>query len=195
MIDIALKFLTDELNTYLITKTGLNQAEVVKMSRVVDETGKYAFDKETICAAIINIEEERTFKSHLPEYLYINGQQVILEPALKLNLHLLFAANFTLYDMALKYISYILTYFQSHPSFTPVEYPGLDPRIGKLTMELQSLSYEQLNQVWAFIGGKQLTSAIYKVRMVVLQDDVLTSVQPPVTIINTTIQSQSQSQS
>ena len=67
-------------------------------------------------------------------------------------------------------------YFQAHSSFTFEEYPALDPRIGKLTVELQSLNYEQLNQVWAFIGGKQLPSAIYKFRMVVLQDDVQTAI-------------------
>lgn len=193
MLDITLKFLTDELNTYLFSRTGSGPADVVKMSRVVDEAGKYAFDKETIGATIINIEEERTFKSQLPDYTYINGQHVVLEPELKLNLHVLFAANFRLYDVALKYISYVLMYFQSHPSFTPVEYPALDTRIGKLSIELQSLSYEQLNQVWAFIGAKQLSSVIYKVRMVALQDEARAAVQPPLTIINIPVQSPIQS--
>lgn len=189
MLDIALKFLTDELKTYLYIRTGSNSIEV-KMSRLVDEAGKYAFDKETIGASIINIEEERIFRSQLPDYTYKNGQHVVLEPEIKLNLHVLFAANFTHYDVALKYISYVLTYFQSHSHFTPEEYPALDERIGKLTMELQSLSYEQLNQVWAFIGGKQLLSAIYKVRMVVLQDEAQMAIQPPLTTINTQIESQ-----
>jgi len=114
----------------------------------------------------------------------------VLEPELKLNLHLLFAANFKVYDQALKYISHVLTYFQSHPSFTSVEYPPLDTWIEKLTTELQSLSYEQLNQVWAFIGGKQLPSVIYKVRMVSLQAMVPTLIQPPITEINTNLHNQ-----
>lgn len=187
MLDVALKFLTDELKSYLYIRTGSNSIEV-KMSRLVDEAGKYAF-AETIGATIINIEEERIFRSQLPDYTYRNGQHVVLEPEIKLNLYVMFAANFGHYDVALKYISYVLTYFQSHPCFTPEEYPALDERIGKLTMELQSLSYEQLNQVWAFIGGKQLPSVIYKVRMVVLQDEVQMAIQPPITIINTQIKS------
>lgn len=107
----------------------------------------------------------------------------MLEPELKLNLYILFAANFKIYDQALKFISYVLTYFQSHSSFTSDGYPTLDPRIKKLTVELQSLNYEQLNQVWAFIGAKQLPSVIYKVRMVVLQDEAATAIQPPITHI------------
>jgi hypothetical protein len=128
-------------------------------------------------------------KSHLPDYTNVNGQHVVLEPELKLNLHVLFAANFTHYDQALKYISYVLTYFQAHPVFTSDQYPALAPDIGKLTVELLSLNYEQLNQIWAFIGGKQLPSVAYKVRMVTLQDAAQTKVQQPLTTIRTTIQS------
>ena len=186
MLDVALRFLKDELNTYILTRTGSNTVEV-KMSKVVDEAGKYVLDEETIGATIINIEEERTFKSHLPAYTNVNGQHVVLEPELKLNLYVLFAANFKLYDVALKYISLVLTYFQSHPAFTPEEFPALDPGIEKLIVELQSLNFEQLNQIWAFIGGKHLPSVIYKVRMVALQDQVQTAVQPPLMILQTNL--------
>jgi hypothetical protein len=71
-----------------------------------------------------------------------------------------------------------------------VEYPALDRSIEKLTTELQSLSYEQLNQIWAFIGGKQLPSVIYKVRMVSLQGIVPTVIQPPIMEINTNLHTQ-----
>ncbi|BAY09876.1 DUF4255 domain-containing protein [Calothrix sp. NIES-2098] len=189
MLDTALKFLTDELNTYLLTQTGLDTVKV-EMSKLVNEEGKYAFELDTIAASIINIEEERVFKSQVPEHIYSNGQHIVLEPELKLNLHVLFAANFKVYEQALKYLSYVLTYFQSHPAFTSVEYPALDPRIEKLTTELQTLNYEHLNQIWAFIGGKQLPSVIYKVRMVAIQGMVPSSIQLPVLEINTNLHGQ-----
>lgn len=189
MLDLALQFLVGELNAYLIARTN-SDAVQVKMSKVVDETGKYAFPDGSICAAIINIEEERVFKSQLPEYTYINGQQVTFEPELKLNLYVLFGANFKLYDQALKFLSYVLTYFQSHSSFKSEEYPALDPWIEKLIMELQSLSYEQVNQVWAFIGGKQLPSVIYRLRLIALQDSVQSGIGPPITIIDSTVHNQ-----
>jgi hypothetical protein len=190
MLDRTLKFLTDELNTYLKTQSGdFDSADKVKMSKLVDDSGKYAFQEGTIAASIINIEEDRIFKAQTPEHVYSNGQQVVLEPEIKLNLHVIFAANFGLdnYGEALKYISYILTYFQSHPFFTSVAYPALDPQIAKLTTELQSLSYEQLNQIWAFIGGKQLPSVIYKIRMVSMQSIAPTQAQPPIQEINTNL--------
>jgi len=188
MLHTVLQFLGDELNTYLFARTGADSV-VIKASKVVDESGKYAFDEGTLCASVINIEEERILKSHLPGYTLVDGQHVLLEPDLKLNLHVLFAANFKKYDVALKYLALVLTYFQSHPAFTPDEYPALDARIGKLNMELQSLTYEQLNQIWAFIGGKQLPSVVYKVRMVAIQDEAQIAVRPPITTIKTEIRS------
>lgn len=179
MLDVALQFLTDQLNSHLHAVSGVSAAEV-RMGKVVDEGGKYAIPQDSVGAALINIEEERVLKSHLPEYGVVNGQHAVLEPDLKLNLQILFAANFKLYDVALKYISLILTYFQSHQSFTPSEYPALDQRITKLALELQSLSFEQLNQIWAFIGGKQLPSVVYRVRMVMLQDRTPKIIQPPI---------------
>lgn len=188
MLDVALTFLKDELNSYLLARTGSDTVKA-DLSKVVDESGKYAFGNDSLCCSIINIEEERVLKSHLPDYTTVNGQHVVLEPELRLNLHVLFAANFTHYDQALKYISYVLTFFQAHQLFSADQYPALSPDIGKLTVELMSLNYEQLNQVWAFIGGKQLPSVVYRVRMVTLQDAAQTAVQPPLTTISTTIQS------
>jgi hypothetical protein len=188
MIDTAIKFLKDELNTYFLTQTGSDS--VVEMGKLVDEAGKYPQEiQNKICTSIINIEEERIFKSQIPEHIYANGQHIVLEPELKINLHVIFAANFDfkLYDQSLRYLSYVLTYFQSHPSFTSEVYPALDSRIEKLTVELQSLNYEQLNQIWAFIGGKQLPSVVYKIRLVSLQDITPTAIQPPVTKIDTSL--------
>jgi hypothetical protein len=200
MLDIALKFLTSELNTYLSTRmTPPDDGEFVKMSRLVGDDGKYILTlTNKIAASIINIEEDRIFKAQTPDHIYTNGQHVVVEPELKLNLHVIFAANFATqssgkddsYSEALKYISYVLMFFQSHPAFTSAEYPALDPSIEKLTAELQSLSYEQLNQVWAFIGAKQLPSVIYKIRMVSLQSAVPASIQPPITKIYTNLHSQ-----
>ncbi|MBI4660154.1 MAG: DUF4255 domain-containing protein [Verrucomicrobia bacterium] len=188
MLDVTLQFLRDQLNTYLLTRTGSDSVKV-KLSKVVDEAGKYAFEQETIGASVVNIEEERTVKTHLPEYTYVNGQHVAREPELKLNLYVMFAANFKVYDEALKYISHILAFFQTYPAFTADEFPLLDPRLEKLTLELQSPTYEQLNQIWAFLGGKQLPSILYKARLIVIEADAPATVQPPLTKIGTVIQS------
>lgn len=187
MLDIALQFLMEELNTYLLTRTGSDTVKA-KLTKLVDDAGKYGFE-QGIGISVINIEEERTVKEHLPEHAYVNGLHVVKPPELRLNLHVMFATNLKLYEDSLKYISYLLTFFQMNPAFTPDGFPGLDARVEKLLLELQSLNFEQLNQIWAFIGGKQLPSVIYKVRMVVLEPDALSAIQPPISQIGTVIQS------
>ncbi|NQD38320.1 DUF4255 domain-containing protein [Permianibacter sp. IMCC34836] len=187
MLDVTLKFLAKELNTYLLLRTGSNFGEV-ELCQPVDDSGKWAIKEDVLGLSLINIEEERILRSQLPETTYLNGQHVVLQPPLKLNLHVLFSARFKQYDQALRQLSHVLTFFQSHLLFTPDHYPGLDPRIEKLTLELLSPSYEQLNQIWAFIGGKQLPSVIYRLRMAVLQDVETSAIQPPLTEINTVLQ-------
>lgn len=161
----------------------------MEIGRLVDDTGKWAVKEDHVGAALVNVEEERTLRSQRPKTVFANGRQMVLEPALKLNLHVLFAASFQRYDHALHYLSHVLTFFQAHSSFTQDRYPDLDPRIERLTVELLSLGYEQLNQLWAFIGGKHLPSAVYRVRMVILQDLEPTVVQPPITSIEAEIHS------
>ena len=77
----------------------------------------------------------------------------------------------------------VLTFFQAHPRFVGTEFPALDPGIEMLVPELRSLTFEQLNQLWAFIGGKQLPSAVYRVRLVALQDLEPRSIGQPLTTI------------
>jgi hypothetical protein len=189
MLDVALNFLKDELNTSLALRTGSDTVKVL-LSKVADEAGKYAFAVDNIGCSIVNIEEERVLKSHLPDYTTVNGQYVATEPDLKLNLQLLFAAHFTHYDQALKYLALVLTYFQAHPVFTTDQHPALSPALGKLTLELLSLTYEQLNQIWAFVGAKYVPSVVYRLRMVTLQDTQPTSIQPPLTTINVSLHRQ-----
>jgi hypothetical protein len=189
MIELVLQFLRTQLNTFFLTATGSDRV-VVKLSTLVDDAGKYAFEQDLIGASVINIEEERTVKTHLPQHSLVNGQHVISPPELKLNLYVMFAANFKFYEEALKYLSYILTYFQTHPAFTQDEFPGLDSGIEKLVLELQSPTFEQWNQIWGANGGKQLPSVLYKVRMVILQPEVPSGVQPPISRISATLQRQ-----
>ena len=189
MLDIALQFLKDELNSYIVARAGSASIEV-KLTKMVDDTGKYAFLEQEVGVSLINIEEERVVREHLPRYSTANNQRIVQEPELRLNLYLIFAANFTQYDQALKCLSLIMAFFQSHPVFTVSRYPALDSRIDKLVVELQTLSYEQINQVWASIGARQLPALIYKVRMVIIRDAEPELAGPPITTIATTMKGQ-----
>lgn len=187
MLDIALKFVVDELNEFITARTGSEsvQAKLVRFSPEGGSNSPYGFAASEIGVTVINLEEERTVRSQLPTHVMVNGQHVVREPDVKINVHVLIGAYFSRYDEALKYIAMVITFFQSHPVFTPGEYPALDPALERLAVELLSPTYEQLNQIWGFVGAKQLPSVVYKIRMVVLQDTAPQAIRPPVTGITT----------
>jgi len=182
LLDVAFRFLRDQVNSYLLTRMGTSTIQV-SLSNVVDDAGRYSIPDDSLGLSLISIEEERVLKSQVPEHTQADGKHVFLPPMLRLNFFILFAAHFKVYETALSALSQVLTFFQANPTFTTAEKPDLDPRIARLNVELQSLSFEQLNQIWAFIGGKQLPSVAYKVRLLPIQDGAQIGVQPAITRI------------
>ena len=186
MIDIALRFLKDQVESHLARSLGVSTI-TTRLSPVVDDTGKFVIGDGAIGLTLINVEEDRTLKGQLLEYQERNGQHVAIEPGLHMNLVVMFAAHFKHYDEALKCLSCVLEFFQGNPGFSPETSPGLDPRIRHLNPELLTLTFEQLNQVWAFVGAKQLPSVFYRVRTVSIRGDLPVRVQPPVTALGATL--------
>jgi len=184
MLDKVVNFITDELNAYFQAQTGVI-GDTVFASAIVNDAGKYAMAENSVATSIINIEEDTLLKPQQLESRYQQGQHVQLEPAIRLNLYLIFAAHYSSYDQALKHISLILTYFQSHSVFSRSTSPMLVPEIERITVDLQSINYDQLNQIWAYIGAKHLPSVIYKVSLIKIQDQAITGVSTPITAIDT----------
>jgi hypothetical protein len=182
MLDSAVYFLATEVNAYL-TRLAVDVVKVVP-GGIANDNGTWAIAENTIGLAVVNVEEERTLRTQTPERVLVNGNHVVLPAELKLNLNVVFAVRHAKYDHTLRYLSHVLRFFQAHPTFTPSEYPALDPSIGRLNVELISYGPEQLNQLWAYIGAKYLPSAVYRVRMLVLRDAEPTGVDTPIAEID-----------
>lgn len=187
MLDIALKFLADEMNGHLERRLGAAGAGKVVASALVDDAGKWLLPENQLGLSLVALDEERTLRPQLPQRVRIEGAQVDLHPPLHLNLTLLLAARFARYDQALGFLSQGLTFFQAQPVFTPESHAGLDARIEKLVVEMLAYGPEQLNQVWACLGAKYLPSALYRVRLVALQDREPRAIGRPIEQIATTL--------
>lgn len=183
MLDVALKFIVQELNAYLLARTALNFG-TAELSAIVDDGGKWKAKLDQLGCFLVGVDEERITKEHLPSIEYRNGQHVKLQPPIKLHLNVLFFAHFTNYDQSLKYLSHVLKFFQRYSYFTSELHPGMPEGIDRLVVELQSPTYEQLNQIWAFIGSKYLPSALYRIRMTVIQDDQPDDITPPLSEVS-----------
>ncbi|MCP4121851.1 MAG: DUF4255 domain-containing protein [Bacteroidetes bacterium] len=172
MIDKVLEALQVELSNYLAIVAGLEEAAIdkIKISHLFNSGGE-AIPSE-IGITLVNIEEDRVNKANDPYIKNSTGLHKV-NPEIKLNVFVLFSANFVdNYDEALKFISYIIRFFQSKHVFTSSNTPRLDPSIEKIIAELHPMSFEQQNYLWGMIGGKYLPSVMYKLKMLVIQEDV-----------------------
>lgn len=127
--------------------------------------------------SLINIEEEKIFKSQLPQVVHKpNGKYVTKEPDLKLNLYILISAYNKNYEDGLKFLSKIVSFFQVNNVFQRdpallTANNDLPVEIEKLIVELYTPGFEQQNQIWASLSMGYIPSVIYKVRMIIIDND------------------------
>jgi Pvc16 N-terminal domain len=122
-----------------------------------------------IIISLINVEENRISRDPV-NYTRVGTSLLLKNPAVHLNLTLMFTAlrSETAYGTALQNLQRVIQFFQSKYLFDHANTAELDPGIEKLILEMVTISFEQLNQLWAVLGGKYLPSVIYRMRMVTI---------------------------
>lgn len=125
--------------------------------------------------SLVNLEEERTLKNGRAAVNAGPGDVVYRNPPVHLNLYLLFAANYRNYETALKRLAQVLTFFQGKNKFTLANSPGSFPLQSAITefslaMDLVSLTFEQVNHLWGFLGAKEVPFALYRGRLISISD-------------------------
>ena len=192
MINETLKFISDEVNAYLSLKLGINtdpRLVLGNISRAMDNdtTGANSLSNKAILS-LVNVEEDRLAKQQ-ENYVKTNIGITYKNPPTYLNLYILFAVNRTEYTDSLKWLAYIIQFFQYQNVFTPISHPALDVNIEKLVVDLYTLNFEQINHLWSTMGGKYIPSVLYKVRQITINEDATISGGGIITEIGTNIKS------
>jgi hypothetical protein len=178
MLDLTLKFLTDEINQYLALQPGLIIGDMGlvmgNVSRIFDSDNNNVDPPMTNKAVIslVNVEEDRIGRQQEALTKTVSGV-TYANPPVRLNLYVLFVMNLKSHETALKWLSCIIRFFQHQPVFTPLSHPALNSNIQQLNAELFSLSFEQSNQLWSTLGGKYLPSVLYKIRQVTIDEEAV----------------------
>ena len=178
MISKALTIIISQLNQYIPTPAG--GSEVVVMGNIALHDSADADGlQERVVVSLVNVEEESTLKNGV-NYQKILGKVEYVERPVYLNLYVLFSANFPKnYSRALEALSSVITFFQHRKSFNinsaqplPDIFDVTNPDGADLhiTLELYTMTFEQVNQLWGSLGGKQMPFALYKIRLLKLQD-------------------------
>jgi hypothetical protein len=143
--------------------------------KAVDENAKDKDLADKAIVTLVNIEEDRISRTPL-NYTRVYDKVVYKNPKVFLNLYLLFAVNHTKYDSALQYLSLIIQFFQhknilNHQNSPSASEPKLHPTIEQLVFDMVTMNFEQVNHLWATLGGKYLPSVLYKVRLVTIEEE------------------------
>lgn len=179
MIDKALTFLQEQLNQFLVLRSGSPPGtELAVLSNIVDNNEKDMFNmpESKVIISLVFVEEERVIKSQDHYVRSSTGVMSHGNPELNLNLYLLFSANWPSnnYIEALKQLSGTISFFQARNVFDAEAYPTLDPSVKRLIVDLYTLPMDQQSQLWQSFGGKFLPSVFYKLRMLTINEQMAT---------------------
>lgn len=191
MMHSSLTFLKDELNTFISSKDPFKSAgavsEYVMLTNIVDqENHLFKTGGDFVLMTLVNIEEETVGKSQLPYLKTPEDKLLVVNPDIKLNLYLQFAAfsdvgtsNIPTYERALMLLEHVIYFFQYRNVFSNKEHSALlNAGLDKLIIDQVSLTFEQLNHLWATLGAKYLPSVTYKCRMLVFRESVVANEKP-----------------
>lgn len=191
MIDKAIVLLRDELDKYIDLSIGA--AEVVIDNIGLLETANADTLTRRIVITLVNIEEESTLKNSTPIRKGFGTSTIYENPPVFLNLYVLITCNYSGgdYEAALQRLSAVVKFFQSRNSFSYSSLTGgLLPAAPdvlelKFTMELYTLTFEQINHLWGSLGGRQIPFVMYKLRLVALSERALVRDVPVIEEIET----------
>lgn len=195
MIDKAILLLKEELQSYISLRDASVSVEVDNIG--LFETSKGDTLTNNIIITVVNIEEESTLKNQSALRRPVSTIATYLNPPVYLNLYVLFTCNYSGDDylLALRRLSFIIQFLQSRNSFSvsssvagnsfDLTEKGITNL--KFTMELYTLTFEQINHLWGSLGGRQMPFAMYKLRLVAITEDSIVREVPLIEEIETSI--------
>ncbi len=186
MIDKSLEFLRDQLNEHIKKKFELTQ-DKVQLSSIVKQDGKLdnELEDDSISIMLINVQEESTIQSPTKHLHLENSELSIINPDMNINLGILIIVNFTHYVESMKFLTAVFGFFQSKNVFSRANITNFNMEsIDEIRTRFISQTQEQQNQLWGTLGAKYMPSALYKVRLIKIQENQIREKIPQITTIN-----------
>lgn len=189
MIRLALRLLRDELSEYVFQNRmagdSITPEDVILHNIALMDGDNQGDLDDKIIMTLVNTEEESALKNKSHVLKTPKGIKY-LEPPVFLNMYVLISATLgqdskDAYEFALDRLSLVIQFFQAKRKFTVKNSPFStivnDSNISdeqkeklKLHVELYTLTFEQINHLWGSLGGKQTPFAMYKIRLVGIQE-------------------------
>jgi hypothetical protein len=136
---------------------------------------KFNIPDNSISLSLLNIEEEKVVrKSATAVKKVIEGKVYQHNPPVNINLQIIFISSFKNdYISELNYITKVIEFFQQKPTLTSENTKELGALgVEKLNFRLNTLTLEKQNTLWSLLGSQYMPSLVYKVSMIVIQEEM-----------------------
>lgn len=120
--------------------------------------------EKNLLVTLVRAEEETSVKKQTAFHRISETSGYYANPDVCLNLYILISSHAS-YDIALQQINNTIYFLNSIYS----DDDSISEDIKKLSIELQSPTAEQWNNMWQTLGGKVVPSVFYKVRMITIK--------------------------
>ena len=195
MIYESLAILRAELENFISHNSTIvsTEDEVVLGNIALSEGASAAAITNKLVLTLIKIEEDPSLKNG-PTRIFDGTKYIKENRPVHSYAYILITAHYPdNYANALKRLTAAIKFFQGKAIFTHANspLPELDDLEGidefKMTLELVSPSFEQLNHIWGMMGGKSHPAVLYKARILVIKRDAPQDFEEPIThiIVNT----------
>lgn len=142
MIFSALDITQSSLNEYFRNRYNQTEDKVI-MSTLVNQDGSVGIpESDKIVMTLVNVQEERVTANR-------NSSKGGADPV-HLYLYVLFSSYFVEnnYGESLKFLSGVISFFQSHKILNHQNTPDLDSGIDKLSFEIYNQDLQNMSHLW-----------------------------------------------
>lgn len=175
MLDETLNVMTNRLNSYLNKRFNLEE-NIAVVNVPYDSSGNALSEvNNKLVVFLANVSKDTVAQSGARAAQSFTSLQS--NGPLYLNLNVIVGAYFTAqrYQEALHYLSCALSCFQLHSVMDRNSEPDLPDGVDKIVLDIENTSLQESSNLWGIFGGKYIPSILYKVRMVVVDDDAVSS--------------------
>lgn len=187
MIADALVFLRNRLNQHFRSFSADPAASEDKVVFLDGDqkTDSISFKPDTVTVMLYRVERETACQPGNGYLRRLPGQPAQqVKPDLSVHLHLLFVVKFKDYAQGLRYLSQVISYFQSNCVFERQSAPDLGDEIAELALDMVPLTVQQENELWGLLRTFYLPSVAYRVRTLVFMDQAAQPAATPVASID-----------